>query len=81
MHTGNLAALGAAMDAAVAQNIYSSFAEAAANMVRVKKTFTPRHENVVVYDKLFNEVYKKLYPALTPLHYKIAEITGYPKVK
>jgi len=81
MHTGNLAALGAAMDAAVAQNIYSSFAEAAANMVRVKKTFIPRHENVVIYDKLFNGVYKKLYPALTPLHYKIAEITGYPKVK
>jgi hypothetical protein len=81
MHTSNLAALGAAMDAAVAQNIYSNFAEAAANMVRVKKTFTPRHENVVVYDKLFNEVYKKLYPALTPLHYKIAEITGYPEVK
>jgi len=81
MHTSNLAALGAAMDAAVALNIYSGFSEAAANMVRVKKTFTPRHENVVIYDRLFNEVYKKLYPALTPLHYKIAEITGYPKVK
>jgi len=50
-------------------------------MVRVKKTFIPRQENVVIYDKLFNEVYKKLYPALIPLHYKIAEITGYPKVK
>ena len=42
MHTSNLAALGAAMDAAVAQNVYSNFAEAAANMVRVQKTFTPR---------------------------------------
>jgi len=69
------------MDAAVAQNVYSDFAEAAANMVRVKKIFTPRPENAAVYDKLFHEVYKKLYPALTPLHYKIAEITGYPKVK
>jgi len=81
MHTSNLAALGAAMDAAVSQNVYSNFAEAAANMVRVKKTFTPLQENVAVYDRLFNEVYKKLYPALKPLHYKTAEITGYPKVK
>ena len=69
------------MDAAVSQKVYNNFAEAASNMVRVQKTFTPRQENVVIYDRLFNEVYKKLYPALTPLHYKIAEITGYPKVK
>ncbi len=50
-------------------------------MVRVKETFTPREENARIYDRLFNEVYTKIYPTLSPLHYKIAEITGYPKVR
>ncbi|MCK4965312.1 MAG: carbohydrate kinase, partial [Dehalococcoidia bacterium] len=80
VHTSNLSALGAAIDAAVTLKIYNSFPEAVANMVRVKETFDPRQENAKVYDRLFNEVYKKIYPALSPLHSKIAEITGYPKI-
>ncbi len=80
LHTSNLSALGAAINATVALNIYNDFPEAVANMVRVKETFTPRDENVKIYDRLFHEVYKKMYPALSPLHSKIAEITGYPKI-
>lgn len=80
VHTSNLAALGAAIDAAVTLNIYHDFPEAVGNMVRVKETFTPHAKNVKIYDRLFNEVYKEIYPALSPLYRKIAEITGYPKV-
>ncbi len=80
LHTSNLSALGAAIDATVALKIYDSFPEAVGNMVRVKETFMPRPDNAKIYDRLFNEVYKKMYPALSPLHNKIAEITGYPKV-
>ncbi len=80
VHTSNLAALGAAIDAAVTLNIYHDFPEAVDNMVRVKETFTPHAKNVKIYDRLFNEVYKEIYPALSPLYRKIAEITGYPKV-
>ena len=80
LHTSNLSALGAAIDAAVALKIHDNFPEAVANMVRVKETFTPREENARIYDRMFNEVYKKIYPALSPLHYRIAEITGYPKI-
>lgn len=80
VHTSNLAALGAAIDAAVTLNIYHDFPEAVDNMVRVKETFTPHAGNVKIYDRLFNEVYKEIYPALSPLYRKIAEITGYPKV-
>ena len=80
VHTSNLSALGAAIDAAVTLNIYHDFPEAVGNMVRVKKTFTPHAKNVKIYDRLFNEVYKEIYPALSPLYRKIAEITGYPKV-
>ena len=79
LHTSNLSALGAAIDAAVALGVYRDFAEAVANMVRTQDVYTPREECVRVYDRLFNEVYKKMYPALSPLHSRIAEITGYPK--
>lgn len=80
MHTSDLSALGAAIDAAVTLNIYHDFPEAVGNMVRVKETFTPHAKNVKIYDRLFNEVYKEIYSALSPLYRKIAEITGYPKV-
>lgn len=81
MHTSNLAALGAAIDAAVALRIHRSFPEAVERMVRVKSTFQPVDENVKIYDRLFKEVYIKMYPALSPLHHRIAEITNYPKLR
>ena len=80
LHTSNLSALGVAIDAAVTLKVYNNFNDAVDNMVRVTRTFTPREENALIYDRLFNEVYKKVYPALSPLHNKIAEITGYPKI-
>jgi len=80
MQTSNLSALGAAIDATVALRVYHNFSEAVDEMVRVKETFTPREGNVGIYNQLFNEVYKKVYPALSPLHRKIAEVTGYPHV-
>jgi sugar (pentulose or hexulose) kinase len=81
MHTSNLAALGAAIDAAVALGIHRSFPEAVERMVRVKSTFQPVDENVKIYDRLFREVYIKMYPALSPLHNRIAEIANYPKLR
>jgi sugar (pentulose or hexulose) kinase len=81
MHTSNLAALGAAIDAAVALGLHKSFPEAAKRMVRVKSTFKPVNENVKIYDRLFKEVYVKMYPALSPLHHRIADITNYPKLR
>jgi sugar (pentulose or hexulose) kinase len=59
--------------------VYEGFSEAVAEMVRVSRTFTPDAKNVRVYDRLYNEVYVKMYPTLSPLHRRIAEITGYPK--
>lgn len=81
MHTSNLSALGAAIDATVALGIYKSFPEAVDRMVRVKATFMPQEANVKVYDRLFKEVYLKMYPALSPLYRKISEITNYPRMR
>jgi sugar (pentulose or hexulose) kinase len=81
MHTSNLAALGAAVDTAVALGVHKSFPEAVERMVRVKSRFQPVDENVKIYDRLFREVYTKMYPALSPLHNRIAKITNYPKLR
>jgi sugar (pentulose or hexulose) kinase len=61
--------------------INNDFPQAVDNIVRVKDTFTPKDENARIYDRLFKEVYVKMYPALSPLHRKIAEITNYPKLR
>jgi sugar (pentulose or hexulose) kinase len=81
LHTGHLSALGAAIDAAVALGVYRSFPEAVEHMVRIKTTFQPIPENARIYDRLFREVYVKMYPSLSPLHGRIAEITNYPRLR
>jgi sugar (pentulose or hexulose) kinase len=81
MHTSNLAALGVAIDAAVALGVHKSFPDAVERMVGVKKAFQPVDENAGIYDRLFREVYVRMYPALSPLHQRIAEITNYTKVR
>jgi sugar (pentulose or hexulose) kinase len=81
MHTSNLSALGAAIDATVALGIHKSFPEAVERMVRVKTAFQPVDENARIYDRLFREVYVRMYPTLSILHRRIAEITNYPKLR
>ncbi|MBE0430462.1 MAG: FGGY-family carbohydrate kinase [Dehalococcoidia bacterium] len=81
IHTVNLSALGAAIDAAVAMGVHKSFPEAVERMIRVKAAFQPVPDNARIYDRLFREVYVKMYPALSPLHNRIAEITNYPRIR
>jgi sugar (pentulose or hexulose) kinase len=81
MATSEIAALGAAMDAAVGIGIYKTFEEAVAAMVRKGKTFHPNPQNHLIYTRLFNEAYKKSFLALEPIYRRIARITGYPTEK
>lgn len=81
MHTSNLSALGAAIDAAVALRVHTGFAQAAERMVRVQDAFQPARENAAIYDRLFREVYVKMYDTLSPLHRTLAGITNYPRLR
>lgn len=78
METSEIAALGAAMDAAVATGMYTGFEKAAAAMVRKGRTFMPDAHHHRIYDRLFKEVYKQSFRALEPMYRSIAGITGYP---
>jgi sugar (pentulose or hexulose) kinase len=77
-HTYETSGLGAAIDAAVGLGLHPDFDTAVANMTRVGDVFHPNEETRALYQRLYSEVYLKMYPQLQPLYRKIREITGYP---
>jgi sugar (pentulose or hexulose) kinase len=58
------ASLGAAINAAVATGAYGGYAEAVRRMVRVRDVFYPKPQNVAIYERLNQQVYKSI-PAYT----------------
>nr|WP_245555296.1 FGGY-family carbohydrate kinase [Hahella ganghwensis] len=78
-HTYETSALGAAIDAMVGLGVHQDFDQAIAGMTRVGKVFTPDPARVRTYDRLYKEVYLKMYRQLQPLYKTIQEVTGYPR--
>ncbi|NNG22101.1 FGGY-family carbohydrate kinase [Telluria aromaticivorans] len=78
-HVYETSGLGAAIDAAVGLGLYPDFTSAIAAMTRVGRVFEPVAANHAVYDRLYREVYLKMYRRLQPMYRDIARITGYPK--
>ncbi|MCK5866408.1 MAG: FGGY-family carbohydrate kinase, partial [Marinobacter adhaerens] len=78
-HTYETSGLGAAIDAAVGLGLHPDFDTAVAKMTRVGDVFHPNEETRALYQRLYSEVYLKMYPQLQPLYRKIREITGYPR--
>ncbi len=60
-------ALGAAIIAAYGIGVYPSIIEAAHRMTHVEKRYEPDSSRVKVYDRLFNRVYRNLYPQVKKL--------------
>ena len=48
-------------------------------MTRVGRVFEPVAANRAVYERLYREVYLKMYRRLQPMYRDIARITGYPQ--
>lgn len=78
-HTFETSGLGAAIDAAVGLGLHPDFDTAVTNMTRVGDVFHPNEETRALYQRLYSEVYLRMYPQLQPLYRKIREITGYPR--
>ena len=78
-HVYEASGLGASIDAAVGLGLHSDFPTAVSEMTRCGRRFEPDPENCVIYDQLYNEVYRKLYGRLRPLYEQIRRITGYPR--
>lgn len=78
--TFEASALGAAVSGFVALGVHKSYEEAVLNMVRYSRVFTPNIGNSTVYKRLYDDVYKKIYPRLEGLYREIQKITGYPEI-
>lgn len=78
-HTYETSGLGAAIDAAVGLGLHPDFDTAVKAMTRVGRVFEPNPETQALYDRLYREIYLKIYGQLQPLYKKIRDITGYPK--
>jgi sugar (pentulose or hexulose) kinase len=77
-HLYETSGLGAAIDCAVGLGLHPDFPTAIAAMTRVGKVFQPNPQAVAVYERLYREVYLRMYKQLKPLYGSIREITGYP---
>jgi sugar (pentulose or hexulose) kinase len=77
-HVTEASGLGAAINAAVGTGTYPDHATAVTHMTRVGATFEPDSANRRLYDRIYTDVYKRLYGRLKPLYRSLREITGYP---
>lgn len=77
-HLADASGLGAAVAAAVGLGFHPDFPSAVAEMTRVRDTFDPDPATSRTYDRLYQEVYLKMYKRLRPLYERIRDITGYP---
>jgi sugar (pentulose or hexulose) kinase len=77
-HTFETSGLGAAIVASVGLGIHPSFEAAVAAMTRVAEVREPDPVAHRMYDELYRDVYRRMYPALKPLYGAIRRITGYP---
>lgn len=78
-HTSEASGLGAAINAAVGAGYFPDHAAAVAAMSHSGKTFQPEADKAVLYDRLYKEVYRRMYARLEPLYRSIRHITHYPK--
>jgi sugar (pentulose or hexulose) kinase len=62
----------------VGLGLHPDFATAIAKMTRVGQVFMPQPEAQQTYERLYSEVYQRMYKQLKPLYLSIREITGYP---
>jgi sugar (pentulose or hexulose) kinase len=70
--------LGAAIITAKGLGMYPDITAAARQMIREAAVFEPDPAHAALYRELYSRVYRKMYPALSPLYAQIRKITGYP---
>ncbi|MHB8085309.1 MAG: FGGY-family carbohydrate kinase [Dehalococcoidia bacterium] len=75
-HVIEASGLGAAMDAAVGVKLHPDFESAVREMTHLGQSFNPHPETQQIYDRLYHDVYLKMYDKLKPFYRTIREISG-----
>ncbi|WP_409299526.1 FGGY-family carbohydrate kinase, partial [Pseudomonas sp. KCJK8993] len=77
-HVYEASGLGAVIACAVGLGLYPDFATAISAMTRVGAVFEPQPQARQMYQRLYSQVYLRMYRQLKPLYQSIRQITGYP---
>lgn len=77
-HVYEASALGAAMNVAVGLGLFADYPAAVRAMTRSGQVFQPDPASQRTYERLYRNVYTKMYRQLQPLYREIRDITGYP---
>jgi sugar (pentulose or hexulose) kinase len=72
--------LGAAIITAYGLGFYKDIKDAGTHMINYQKEFIPNESNSILYKKIYENVYSKMYKALEPVYKEIRQITGYPEI-
>ena len=75
--THEACSIGSSMVAFVAKGVFADFDAAAKAMVHVKDTFQPNERNHEVYNDIYEQAYRKIYPRLRSLVWKKAFMLSY----
>jgi sugar (pentulose or hexulose) kinase len=78
-HTYETSGLGAAINAAVGSGLWPDHATAIGRMTHKGDVFKPIDANRQTYQRLYEDVYSKMYDNLSPMYRSIRKITGYPR--
>lgn len=73
--THEVTGVGASLIAFVAKGVFGSYEEAVAAMVHEKDEFLPDRKAHAVYERLYENVFIKIFDKLSPLYQNISEIT------
>jgi len=74
-HIYEASALGAAMDAAVGVKLHPDFKTAVMEMTHLGQCFDPNPSTHKVYDRLYHDVYLKMYSKLKPFYRTIRDVS------
>ena len=74
--SGEVSAVGAAINAGVWAGFYDSYQEAVGVMTREEKVFWPDADNVAIYEDLYTGIYKKAYKSNEKLFKELERYSG-----
>ena len=72
--TYEVSGIGSAIPAFVSLGVFGSYKEALRHMVYKKDVFQPNKKQNAVFRKLYEDVYKQIYPRLSEIYMRMSEI-------
>lgn len=74
--TYEVSGIGSAIPAFVTLGVFEDYKEALRHMVHKKEVFQPDRHQHIIYERLYEEVYRQIYPGLAGIYEKMSKISS-----